>query len=140
MQVTLSDHLDRVDWEHLAVVFEQAPLGTREPARLQQVFQNSDVCCFVYDGDLLIGAGRALTDWLSYAVIFDVVLLPAYQGQGIGTEIVRYLAHHAKARNVLLHSVPGKEGFYEKLGYRKMKTAMGLFADPERQRLLGYIE
>jgi len=124
----------------LAVVFERAPLGTREPARLEQVFRNSSVRCFAYDGNLLIGAGRAITDWLSYAVIFDVVLLPEYQGQRIGAAIVRYLAKHAQAKNVLLHSVPGKEGFYEKLGYRKMKTAMGLFADPERQRRLGYIE
>lgn len=140
MPITLSENLEIIDWEHLAIVFAQAPLGVREPARLQQVFRNSQVRCFAYDGDLLIGAGRAITDWLSYAVIFDVVLFQAYQGRGIGTEIVGYLAQRAQAKNVLLHAVPGKEGFYTKLGYRKMKTAMGLFAEPERQRQLGYIE
>ena len=87
-----------------------------------------------------MGAGRALTDWINYTVIFDVVLLPEYQAQGIGTKIMKRLAEHSKAKNVLLHSVPAKEGFYEKLGYRKLKTGMGLFADPEKYRRLGYIE
>ena len=39
-----------------------------------------------------------------------------------------------------LHSAPGKEGFYECLGYRGMKTAMALFANPERAQELKYIE
>jgi ribosomal protein S18 acetylase RimI-like enzyme len=140
MAVILSDDITTVDWEQLAIVFERAPLGTRTPENLEQVFQNSDVRCFAREGSMVVGAGRAITDWLNYAVIFDVVLLPEYQGQGIGTQIMKYLAEHARARNVLLHAVPGKEMFYQKLGYRKLKTGMGLFEDPEKQQRLGYIE
>jgi hypothetical protein len=29
--------------------------------------------------------------------------------------------------NVILYAAPGKEGFYRKLGFRKMKTGMALF-------------
>jgi ribosomal protein S18 acetylase RimI-like enzyme len=140
MAIILSDDITTVDWNHLAAVFERAPLGKRDPETLRETFQNSGVKCFALDDGLLIGAGRAITDWVKYAVIFDVVVLPEYQGKGIGKRIMKYLAERSKAKNILLHTVLGKEGFYEKLGYRRMKTAMGLFADPETKQQQGYIE
>jgi hypothetical protein len=36
--------------------------------------------------------------------------------------------------------MPGKEGFYAKQGYRKMKTAMAKFPNPELQQKMGFIE
>ena len=140
MPAILSSDLTIVDWAQLAVVFERAPLGQREPERLRQTFQNSGVRCFAWDGHSLVGAGRAITDGLNYAVIFDVVVLPEYQRQGIGGQIMKYLAEHSKAQNILLHSVPGMEKFYERLGYRRLKTGMGLFAEPEKWHRRGYIE
>jgi hypothetical protein len=50
------------------------------------------------------------------------------------------LVEQSKARNVMLHPAPGKVGFYECLGYQRMKTAMALFANPERAQELKYIE
>jgi ribosomal protein S18 acetylase RimI-like enzyme len=87
-----------------------------------------------------MGAGRALTDGVRFAVIFDVVVLPEYQGRGIGKQIMAFLAERSKAPNILLHAVHGKEGFYRKLGYRKMTTAMARFENPDAQRQRGYIE
>lgn len=88
----------------------------------------------------LIGAGRAITDGVCYAAIFDVVVLPEYQNRGIGKQITTYLISHSGAENVLLHSVPGKEEYYSKLGFRRMKTAMARFKNPELQQERGYIE
>jgi GNAT superfamily N-acetyltransferase len=136
----LSDDITTVDWNRLAAVFERAPLGKRDPETLRETFRNSGVRCFALDDGLLVGAGRAITDWVNYALILDVVVLPEYQGKGIGKRIMKYLAERSKAKNVLLHSVPGKEQFYKALGYRRMKTAMGLFADPETKQQQGYIE
>jgi len=53
---------------------------------------------------------------------------------------MKYLAEQSKAQNILLHSVPGMETFYKKLGYQRLKTGMGLFADLEKWIRLGYIE
>jgi predicted N-acetyltransferase YhbS len=72
--------------------------------------------------------------------MFDVVLLPEYQGRGIGRRIMHFLAGKSKAPSILLYAVPGREGFYAKLGYRKMKTAMAKFPDPEMRQKSGYIE
>ncbi|HXB02047.1 MAG TPA: GNAT family N-acetyltransferase [Opitutaceae bacterium] len=140
MNTVLNDDISAIDWDQLAFIFKMAPLGERVPAKLKETFINSGVRCFAWHGEDLIGAGRAITDSIAYAVIFDVVLLPAYQGRGIGKQIMMFLAERSKAANVLLHSVPGKEEFYRKLGYRRMKTSMGRFANPEKQCQLGYIE
>jgi ribosomal protein S18 acetylase RimI-like enzyme len=140
MSVEFTDDLGVVDWVRLSEVFKRAPLGNRNPDKLQEVFQNSPIRCFVWDGGELIGAGRAITDGVRYSVIFDVVLLPEYQGRGIGKQIMDFLADRSKAPSILLYAVPKREGFYAKLGYRKMKTAMAKFPDPEMQQKSGYIE
>lgn len=140
MRIRFSDDSTQIDWETLAVIFKRAPLGDRQPEKLREAFTRSSVRCFVWDGDHLIGAGRALTDGVTFATIFDVALLPEYQRKGIGSRIMEHLAAAAKAPNLILHAVPGKEAFYRKLGFRKMTTAMARFSNPEKQREHGYIE
>ena len=140
MSIEFTDDTEAINWERLSVVFQRAPLGNRDPVQLRETFQNSPIRCFVWDGKELIGAGRAITDGVRYSVIFDVVLLPEYQGRGIGKQIMNFLTDRSKAPAVLLHAVPGREGFYAKLGYRKMKTAMAKFPNPEMQQKAGYIE
>jgi GNAT superfamily N-acetyltransferase len=132
--------VDAIDWPALANVFERAPLGKRDPVRLEQTFRNSGVCAFAWLDGQLVGTGRALTDQLSYAFILDVVLLPEHQGRGFGRQIMDYLATKSGARNHVLHAVPERQPFYAALGYRKMTTAMALFEHPDFWHENGYIE
>jgi predicted N-acetyltransferase YhbS len=67
-------------------------------------------------------------------MIFDVVLLPEYQGKGLGKEIMKFLADRTNAPKVLLYVAPGKEGFYSKLGYREMKAVMIKYSIPELEQ------
>lgn len=138
--VTYADDCSSVDWARLADIFLLAPLGARDPSRLQRIFEQSATCCFAYIGGELVGAGRAISDRVSYAAIFDVVVAPEHQRRGIGTEIMQRLIRAAEAPNIILHSVPGKQTFYEQLGFRKMTTAMARFSNPDLQRQAGYIE
>ena len=43
----------------------------------------------VYDGDATIGFCRIVSDGVTFAFLFDVFVLPAYRGRGIGVELVR---------------------------------------------------
>jgi aralkylamine N-acetyltransferase len=140
MSIEFTEEMEAINWERLSEVFLRAPLGKREPGKLREVFQNSPIRCFVWDGGALIGAGRAITDGVRYSVIFDVVVLPEYQGRGIGKQIMTFLADRSKAESALLFAVPGKEGFYSKLGYRRMKTAMAKFPNPDGHQKAGYID
>ncbi|HUW20668.1 MAG TPA: GNAT family N-acetyltransferase [Sedimentisphaerales bacterium] len=140
MEVQLSEDLGAVNWEELANVFELAPLGHREPEQLKAAFENSDLRCFVYYRGKLIGAGRALSDGVYQAAIYDVVVLPEYQRKGIGTRIMNYLVSRARVGRIIIYVVAGKEVFYERLGFRKMKTAMSLLTDEKWRRQNGYNE
>jgi len=139
MALVISQSIESVDWKYLEGLFTRAPLGTRSAASLEQVFRNSQVALFAYDGDRLVGAGRALSDKISWAIVFDVVVEPEYQGKGLGTAIVEELSSKSGARNVMLQSVPGKEAFYVRLGYRPMSTAMAKYSNPEWASANGYI-
>jgi ribosomal protein S18 acetylase RimI-like enzyme len=140
MDIQFSNDIEKVSWEDLARVVELAPLGKKEPKKLELAFQNSLVRCFAYHAGRLIGAGRAVSDGVWRAAIYDVVVLPEYQGKGIGTQIMRRIVQETNVDVIMLFAAPGKEAFYSKLGFRKMKTAMAIMSNPELRREKGFIE
>jgi len=54
--------------------------------------------------------------------------------------IIRHLVESANVDVIMLYVAPGKEVFYERFGFRKMKTAMAIMPDPEERREKGYVE
>jgi predicted GNAT family acetyltransferase len=122
--------LDRVDWNELARLYRIAPLGDKPPDALETVFTNSMFRCFVYHDGHLVGAGRALADGLDCAYLADVAVHPDHQEIGLGTAIVSRLFELASGhKKVILYANPGKEGFYARLGFLPMNTAMAIWAD-----------
>ena len=78
----------------------------------------------VYNGEL-VGMGRLVGDGAMYWYLQEIIVLPEYQKQGIGTKIVEYLTDYAVSHSASGTfttiggvSAKGKEGFYEKLGFR----------------------
>jgi hypothetical protein len=58
----IEDDSHNVDWQRLSDVYTRAPLPVEQDAeRLRRTYANSDVTCFAYDDELLIGAVRALS-------------------------------------------------------------------------------
>ncbi len=69
----------------------------------------------------LVGFARATGDGVYRAVIWDVVVDPACQGQGIGRQLVEALLTHpllCSVERVYLMTT-FQQGFYEKLGFVK---------------------
>ena len=114
-----------IDWLRACEVIKLAKLSPRKPSELKKAFSNSYACVFAYSGREIVGLGRLLSDGVYQAAIYDVAILPQYQGMGIGRKIMRKLCRSVKVKNIILYSVTGKEGFYSKCGFRKMRTAMG---------------
>jgi GNAT superfamily N-acetyltransferase len=123
-----SDSLETIDWEELSNLYRVAPLGNKKAADLATVFSNSMFRCFVYEAGTLIGAGRALADGIDCSYLCDIAVHPDHQGRGIGKEIVLRLRDLSKNhRKIILYAAPGKEPFYLKLGFARMRTAMAIF-------------
>lgn len=130
-----------INWEQLSELYRIAPLGDKPADDLKTVFTNSKFTCFVFDNEILIGVGRALADGVDCSYICDVAIHPEYQGLGLGREIISTLVKlSANHKKIILYANPGKEGFYNKLGFKQMNTAMAIFSNEKYAIDVGLIK
>ncbi len=138
--ISFTRDLNRIDWDEAAEVIRQAPLGTREPAKMKKAFSNSFIAVFAFDGERLVGMARALCDGEYQAAIYDMAILPEYQRQGIGKRIVEQICDGLPVPNIILFAAPGKENFYKMLGFRVMLTGMAKFEGRLADARAGYLK
>jgi ribosomal protein S18 acetylase RimI-like enzyme len=83
-----------------------------------------------YDGEKLVGCVRLLTDGYFFTTVSEILVLPEYQKQGIGQELMN-LAYSISPSSIFLGAQKGNEGFFEKLGY--IYTMAGYVKRKERK-------
>ena len=140
MEVDLKFDAADVDWNTVHDTLQRVGMAYHPPAVHQQAFAASHTVVFAYSAGQLVGFGRALSDGLCQAALYDVAVVPEFQRQGIGAQIVSALLSRLSSCNVILYAAPGKEGFYQTLGLRKMKTAMARFPQAEAMAARGFTE
>jgi len=74
------------------------------------------------EGSKTVGMARVIGDEGMYYYIQDVIVLPDYQGKGVGKammeKVMDYLERNRKKGVFIgLMAAKGKEGFYRKLGF-----------------------
>jgi GNAT superfamily N-acetyltransferase len=87
---------------------------------LGRVLDNSQFVVSAYADEQLVGFGRVLTDGVLHGMIYDLIVHPIYQRQGIGTEILRRLVQWCQAAHlgdIQLFCARGKRAFYERHGF-----------------------
>ncbi|WP_298213585.1 GNAT family N-acetyltransferase [Acidovorax sp.] len=141
MKLVWSDSIKNLDWNELAALYRAAPLGNKDPSALQVAFTNSMFRCFARENGVLVGVGRALADGTDCSYICDIAVMPTHQGTGLGKEIVAKLVKlSAGHKKIILYAVPGKEPFYKKFGFQRMRTAMAIFENQPLAAEQGYID
>jgi ribosomal protein S18 acetylase RimI-like enzyme len=141
MNISIKYGTESIDWVALCEIIRLAPLGTREPEKLKIAAENSYTVCSAYAEQKIIGFGRAISDGHYQSAIYDVVVLPEFQNQGVGKSIMEALLEKLpKSATVLIFVAPGKQGFYRRFGFGNLKTGMGLFPNPDISRAKGYLE
>ena len=71
-----------------------------------------------WDGDVLAGCLRILTDGCFFGTITELLVLPEYQKKGIGSKLLQ-LAKENTPTTLYFGAQPGVEEFYEKNGCQK---------------------
>jgi predicted N-acetyltransferase YhbS len=57
-----------------------------------------------------------------------------HQGTGLGKQLVGDLVERSRGhKKIILYAVPGREPFYRKFGFLRMKTAMAIFENQQQQ-------
>ncbi|KRK11071.1 GNAT family acetyltransferase [Lacticaseibacillus zeae DSM 20178 = KCTC 3804] len=93
---------------------------TRNPAKLKRALAQSLIVLGAFDGDRLVGLIRAVGDGETILFIQDLLVLPSFQRQGIGRQLVNALVDHypeVRQRVLLTDDQPDTRAFYEKIGF-----------------------
>ena len=81
-----------------------------------------------------VGMGRVISDGISDGYIQDLVVLEEWQNLGVGRMIVERLIEECRARKIAwvgLIAEPGKEDFYDSIGFRPMPGHVPMLLDWE---------
>ena len=129
-----------IDWNYVSTILKKVGMAYFEGEVHKKAFENSHTVVFAFDDDKLIGFGRAISDGIYQAAIYDVAVLPEYQGKKIGSTIIDAIIKSIPQCNFILYASPGKEIFYKKLNFKKMKTGMAMFCNAEKMQMKGFTE
>jgi GNAT superfamily N-acetyltransferase len=118
MDITYSDSLP--DSCASAVLFDSTGWfrhASLDIEALDQALAQSWTTLSAYDHQLLVGFGRVISDGVLHGFIVDLIVLPSYQGHGIGSHILEQLVTRCRdvgIRTIQLFAANGKAGFYER--------------------------
>jgi ribosomal protein S18 acetylase RimI-like enzyme len=111
----------RPDSKSVLAVLEQA--GTSFPnwsaERMHRAMEASSVVICAWDDEQLVGFARAISDFAWCAYLSQLAVLPKFQHQGIGRQLVaKLLEQLGDEVSLLVHSAEPATGFYETLGFQ----------------------
>jgi len=90
---------------------------------LRRMLAGSAAVVSLWRGRRLVGFGRASSDGVFRAVLWDVVIPEDLQGQGLGRQLVEALLHTPPLRGVerVYLMTTNSAGFYEQLGFERVE-------------------
>lgn len=112
--------------EAVVELYENAglPRPTRDVERIGQMYANSNLVVTAWDGDLLVGAARSITDWVWSCYLADLAVRQDYKKSGIGKKLIRITRERVGEQSmVLLLSVPTAMEYYPKVGFERQESS-----------------
>ncbi len=91
---------------------------THDPARISQMFANSNLVFSAWADETLVGICRCLTDFHYACYLSDLAVDRSFQSMGIGKELVHKVQQCIGEQVALiLLSAPGAMDYYPKIGF-----------------------
>jgi GNAT superfamily N-acetyltransferase len=123
-------NLDRVIELYVA-----STLGVRRPVddreRMAVMLAKANLIVTAWDGELLVGIARALSDFSFITYLSDLAVRESHQRQGIGKELMRRVQEEGGAQaKLLLLAAPAAEKYYPHVGFTHHPQAWIL--DPDQ--------
>jgi len=94
---------------------ERRPVGERE--RMQKMLQHANLVITAWEGGLLVGIARSLTDFAYCTYLADLAVRLSHQRQGIGKELVRRTREEAGPAKIILLAAPKAVDYYPHIGF-----------------------
>jgi GNAT superfamily N-acetyltransferase len=95
---------------------ERRPVDDAEA--IAGMLANADLTVTAWDGELLVGVARSVTDFIYCCYLSDLAVDVAYQRQGIGVELIaRTQAQLGPRCNLILLAAPAAADYYGHIGF-----------------------
>ncbi len=98
---------------------------THQPEMLEQALSHSLVIYVALDGDAVVGLIRLIGDGFSSIFVQDLIVLPSYQRQGIGSSLMKEALEDYKDAyqvQLVIEQTEKNVGFYRSLGFEILST------------------
>lgn len=95
---------------------------TEKPELLKKAYENSLLILGAYVDGQLVGVIRAVGDGFSVVFIQDILVIPEYQRQGIGTRLLQEVMDRYSSvyqMELMTDNTPKTVSFYQSLGFVK---------------------
>lgn len=112
--------------EEYTELLNASTLGERRPVaerwRIEEMLRHANLTVTAWEGDVLVGAARCLTDFAFVTYCSDLCVRESHQRQGVGRELLRKVLEAAPCRLVLL-SAPKAVDYYPRIGFTRHNSA-----------------
>jgi ribosomal protein S18 acetylase RimI-like enzyme len=101
-------------------VLRSSTLGARRPVddadTMAKMIAGANLVVSAWDGELLVGIARSLSDFAFCTYLSDLAVRLEYQRQGIGRELIKRTQKAGRTATVFLFAAPDAIAYYERLG------------------------
>ena len=118
---------NHIDLDQVIDLYIASTLGERRPVadrpRMDAMLRNGNLCVTAWDGDLLVGISRSLTDFVYATYLSDLAVRVSHQRKGIGKELIRLTRAAAPDAKLILLAAPAAADYYPHIGFEHMPRA-----------------
>lgn len=115
-------HLDQViELYRASTLGERRPVDERE--RMAAMLKNANLVITAWEGELLVGIARSVTDFSYATYLSDLAVRVSHQRHGIGRELMRRTQAEAPNASVILLSAPAAVEYYPHVGFTQHPSA-----------------
>ena len=106
---------DVIELYRSSTLGERRPIGDRE--RMAAMLRHANLVVTAWDGELLVGISRALTDYVYVTYLADLAVCASHQRRGIGRELMQRTRAAAPTAQIILLAAPAAEQYYPHVGF-----------------------
>lgn len=120
--------------DEMRELYVSSTLGARRPVDdpdiLGNMLRHANLVVTAWEGPLLVGVARTLTDFSYVGYLADLAVRTSHQRRGIGTELIRRTrACMGPRSSLVLLSAPAAADYYPRIGFSRHASAWVVAAD-----------
>ncbi len=116
-----------LDLDAVIDLYRASTLGERRPVddriRMEAMFRHANLVVTAWEGDLLVGIARSLSDFAFCTYLSDLAVRASHQRHGIGRALIRHTQEAGRPAQIILLAAPKAVDYYPRIGFQRHPEA-----------------